>query len=367
MLSLLLSRFDLGDGSMQRSVLGRATLVVVVVVATIALTGESSVGETIQCRTSPGAPAPQGTHWYYRVDRTNNRHCWYTQSARLPVHSQRNEMPSNPTPHIARERISASLQTDTTALSQLATAETASIDAPAPSVSERTANFTARWSDLPKSVDLDQHESPRDNYAPEPAASDFTKPVASTRFVAADSKRELPHKSASTVYFWSIFLAATLIMILFPGMLKLTRWLYNSVASSRGTPNELGDGPDNPSELVRALRRVDETFNAPLSFSPSAGVTELLAEQGGLTRDSVGRRAHSAPRRFERILAEVGEQASRGRPHQPFFSLPLALGIQSGEKFQLAGRQSRNRNTVLVDQTIVGQSSQPWAPREDAD
>jgi hypothetical protein len=101
---------------MQRSMLGRATLVVVVVVATIALTGESSVGETIQCRTSPGAPAPQGMHWYYRVDRTNNRHCWYTQSAGLPVHSQRNEMPSNPTPHIARERISAPLPTDTTAV-----------------------------------------------------------------------------------------------------------------------------------------------------------------------------------------------------------------------------------------------------------
>ena len=353
---------------MQRSMLGRATLVVVVVVATIALTGELSVGETIQCRTSPGAPAPQGMHWYYRVDRTNNRHCWFTQSAGLPVHSQRNEMPSNPTPHIARERISVSLQTDTTALSQLETAEAASIDAPAPSVSERTANFTARWSDLPKSVDLDQHESTtRDNYAPEPAASEFTKPVASTWFVAADSRRELPHKSASTVYFWSIFLAGTLSITLFGGMLKLTRWLYNSIAWSRWTPNELADGPDNPSELVRALRRVDETFNAPLSFSPSAGVTELLAEQGGLTRDSVGRRAHSAPRRFETILAEVGEQASRGRPHRPFFSLPLALGIQSGEKFHLAGRQSRNRNTVLVDQTIVGQSSQPWAAREDAE
>ena len=348
---------------MQRSILGRATLVVVVVVATIALTGESSVGETIQCRTSPGAPAPQGMHWYYRVDRTNNRHCWYTQSAGLPVHSQRNEMPSNPTPHIARERISSSLQTDTTALSQLATAEAASIDAPAPSVSKRTANFTARWSDLPKSVDLDQRKStPRDNYdAPEPAASEFTKPVASTWLVAANLKRELPHKSASTVYFWSIFLAGTLSIALFGGMLKLTRWLYNSIAWSRWTPNELADGPDNPSELVRALRQVDETFNAPLSFSPSAGVTELLAEQGGLTRDSVGRRAHSAPRRFETILAEVGEQASRGRPHQPF------LALQSAEKFHLVGRQSRSRNTVLVDQTIVGQSSQPWAAREDAD
>jgi hypothetical protein len=105
----------------------------------------------------------------------------------------------------------------------------------------------------------------------------------------------------------------------------------------------------------------------PLTCCDPAGVTELLADQGGLKRDSVGEHRYSAVRRFGTILAEVGEQASCGRPHQPFFSLPLALSIQSGEKLHLAGRQSCNRNTALVDQTIVGQSSQPWAGREDAD
>jgi hypothetical protein len=82
---------------------------------------------------------------------------------------------------------------------------------------------------------------------------------------------------------------------------------------------------------------------------------------------SGGWRPHSVPRRFATILAKVGEQASRGRPHQPLFGLPLALGVQSGEKFHLAGRQSRNRNTVSVNQTIVGQCSQPWAGREESD
>ena len=205
---------------LQRSILGRATLVVVVVVATIALTSETSFSETLQCRTSPGAAAPPGTHWYYRVDRTNNRHCWYTQAAGFPVYSRRNGMPSNPTLHIARERISAPLisaplQTDPTELSQLETAKadstdtlTPSVDEPTASVEKPTANFTTRWSDLPKSVDLDQHKSTtRDDDASEPAASDSTKPVASTGFVSAGSKREMPQKSASAVYFWSIFLA----------------------------------------------------------------------------------------------------------------------------------------------------------------
>jgi hypothetical protein len=29
------------------------------------------------CLTKPNAAAPQGSHWYYRVDRTTHRECWY--------------------------------------------------------------------------------------------------------------------------------------------------------------------------------------------------------------------------------------------------------------------------------------------------
>ena len=29
------------------------------------------------CLTAPNASAPQGSHWYYRTDRTNQRKCWY--------------------------------------------------------------------------------------------------------------------------------------------------------------------------------------------------------------------------------------------------------------------------------------------------
>src|SRR5260370_12340053 len=29
------------------------------------------------CLAEPNAAAPQGSHWYYRVDRTTHRECWY--------------------------------------------------------------------------------------------------------------------------------------------------------------------------------------------------------------------------------------------------------------------------------------------------
>ncbi|KIZ47567.1 MULTISPECIES: hypothetical protein [Rhodopseudomonas] len=32
-----------------------------------------------ECLAKPNAPAPQGSHWYYRTDRTQNRKCWYVR------------------------------------------------------------------------------------------------------------------------------------------------------------------------------------------------------------------------------------------------------------------------------------------------
>ena len=33
-----------------------------------------------KCNTRPSSSAPQGTHWYYRVNRTDNRRCWFLSS-----------------------------------------------------------------------------------------------------------------------------------------------------------------------------------------------------------------------------------------------------------------------------------------------
>jgi hypothetical protein len=33
------------------------------------------------CATAPGAAAPKGQHWYYRVDQVNHRKCWYLHAA----------------------------------------------------------------------------------------------------------------------------------------------------------------------------------------------------------------------------------------------------------------------------------------------
>ena len=51
----------------------------IMVPATILLTTEATLGEPAaeQCKASPGGAAPRGMHWYYRVNRATNKHCWY--------------------------------------------------------------------------------------------------------------------------------------------------------------------------------------------------------------------------------------------------------------------------------------------------
>jgi hypothetical protein len=37
------------------------------------------------CLTEPNSSAPQGTHWYYHVDRTNQRKCWHVRATSQPA------------------------------------------------------------------------------------------------------------------------------------------------------------------------------------------------------------------------------------------------------------------------------------------
>ena len=44
-------------------------------------TASSAANATADCLASPKGVAPQGQHWYYRLDRTTKRQCWYLRAA----------------------------------------------------------------------------------------------------------------------------------------------------------------------------------------------------------------------------------------------------------------------------------------------
>ena len=40
-----------------------------------------------KCNTGPSSSAPQGSHWHYRVNHTDNRRCWFLSSEGMKVRS----------------------------------------------------------------------------------------------------------------------------------------------------------------------------------------------------------------------------------------------------------------------------------------
>ena len=67
------------------------------------------------CLTKPNALAPQGSHWYYRIDRTTHRQCWFlgaegafaARQDSLPVRPRASKMTAQTKPQAAAQTITA--------------------------------------------------------------------------------------------------------------------------------------------------------------------------------------------------------------------------------------------------------------------
>ena len=249
---------------MERSAIGRSALFIIFV-ATIALTGQSTFGATVECRAMPGPPGARGMHWYYRLDRINNQHCWYLQPAGLQVRSHAIVPLSEPRPQIVVGPSLAPSQQDNLQTSALQPAGGAFIEPSDPPIgAPAAAHFTARWPDLPESVDSRAYDfaPPQRGDAADHGSSHSEQLTLSTPFVAPDTVGQLPHKSRNDVRFGLIFVAGALSVILCGGLLKLSRVLSSFLTKPR-LKRELADSSETSlSELMRAMRRVDESLKA---------------------------------------------------------------------------------------------------------
>jgi hypothetical protein len=139
-----------------------------------------------ECLSKPGASAPQGSHWYYRINRTDRRHCWYlgSDSARTRA---REAAARSSTRKPIRQRTAGHIAE--AAPAQITPAE--AVSGPEPSAqaaptpirrAETTANetdpgreFAGRWPNLPSSIDLNSRRSAAaasNSYTEEHAAKD---------------------------------------------------------------------------------------------------------------------------------------------------------------------------------------------------
>jgi hypothetical protein len=102
---------DFGEGQMRAAFF--VQVILVILIAAVSLTGRSSFaqfaaqgaapaapqgsapaaakGATDECLAKPGATAPQGSHWYYRINRADGRHCWYLGAEGAKVRARARE------------------------------------------------------------------------------------------------------------------------------------------------------------------------------------------------------------------------------------------------------------------------------------
>jgi hypothetical protein len=69
-----------------------APVILAILVVAAGTADRAARGE--ECLAGPNAPAPPGSHWYYRVDRAAHRKCWYLGAQRAKRHRAASARPS---------------------------------------------------------------------------------------------------------------------------------------------------------------------------------------------------------------------------------------------------------------------------------
>ena len=172
------------------------TILIILPSSVFLLLAHPGVGKAAaeKCNTRPSSSAPQGAHWYYRVNHTDSRRCWFLSSEGMKVRSNARGAMSDvasdsPTPKRDNSSETARATPPRTKSTQVAsvpmvpeqatTADPAFSETP---VREHAAamDFAARWPDLSESPDL---------YASELAA--ISNSYADTQ-TAADVEERMP-------------------------------------------------------------------------------------------------------------------------------------------------------------------------------
>ena len=65
--------------------IGSIALVATLLVSGVGIGVPANTARAADCLAAPNSPAPQGSHWYYRLDWTNQRKCWYFRAPGQPA------------------------------------------------------------------------------------------------------------------------------------------------------------------------------------------------------------------------------------------------------------------------------------------
>ena len=269
---------------------------------TILLMAQASAGTpaAADCRTRPGSFAPEGTRWYYRVNRTDNRHCWYLSSAGMKAPSDVRAATSHVALPSSTPKRDNDSETARATPPQPRSAQIAPVEmAPAQSTPADAAfletrvdghaaamDFTRRWPDLSESPNLEASElSPISNsYNDAQTATDSGQQMPLIWPVTDAERVGQQQDPAGQAAFGWVFLVSALALgslCLFGGVFKLVRgsrqgylhdpWRAATRRSVR-VPRPTDPGHDlktSLAELMQDLQRAGAASYAPRAFAPS--------------------------------------------------------------------------------------------------
>ena len=341
------------------------TILIILPSSVFLLLAHPGVGKAAadKCNTRPSSSAPQGAHWYYRVNHTDNRRCWFLSSEGMKVRSNARGAMSDvasdsPTPK--RDNSSARAAPPRTTSTQMAsvpmvpeqatTADHAFSETP---VREHAAamDFAARWPDLSESPDLYASElaAISNSYAETQTAADVEERMPLTWPVTEAGRAGQQQDPASQAAFGSVFLAGALALgslSLVGGVFKLARRsrqryprdLWRAAAGRPGPRRHMRadfrelTGSSSPrhgasvwrvpqptdpahdiktslAELMQDLQRARAANFSPRSFAPPANHTERVAAEA--FRFKQRRKARTAPFKLsERVASILGVKPS---------------------------------------------------------
>jgi hypothetical protein len=248
--------------------------ILTICLATVCLTVQTSRAAD-DCLTKPNAPSPQGSHWYYRVDRTTHRECWYLgpEGAKVHPHVRQAASPASTLPPkpITRSNAQAPVQATTaeTVPAQISAGETNR------AAEDDSTALSTRWLDLPKSAAASTDRGPvsmRNSYAEEPptTASEDEMPLIWPILTPAEQAPSFAVTFAQ--------LAAALAAVLGLAALIVRTIVKLSAARRLAPPN--GRDRWSPAARQDMVRRTVETTPPPSdpAVAIEASVRRLLHE-----------------------------------------------------------------------------------------
>jgi hypothetical protein len=291
-------------------------VILVTSLAAVASTSRSSLAEAAadECLTKPGASAPQGSHWFYRVDRANNnRHCWYlgSEGAKPRATKQQAEAPlrsrvrptSRPEP-AAAESSAVEIADAEGAQGAVAPAPAVASAAPVPAVpppsgpgvttendNSAAVEIAARWHALPRSADATAHGATPvgNNYAEEraPAQSEAEMPPV-WPILTPDDAAEPAGSPVSLEYVLALLVGALALAA------AIARWVFMRAARGRDRADRRHPLPHHvnvtrPRQPIREHAIADAMTFAPPSVRRSAAALrrdDVAGERPQLRKDA---------------------------------------------------------------------------------